>query len=216
VKGYAVPKIVDHAERREAVAEAVLAVAARSGLSNATLREIAREAGCSTGTLSHYFRDKHELLLFAFRLAMDRGVTRQPQPGDPRPHLAQLRDFLAGVLPINQEGRASCAIFLEFASWSLSSGDIAQLLREQHHRSCRKMAALLQAAALAGEIDPPSDFDRLAEIIIAFVVGLAREALTDPEWYTSERQMAVVDDVLARLARRPVAEDRQRLGTAAK
>ena len=53
------PKIVDSTERRERIASAVLAVAAREGLPNLTLRDVAREAGFTTGTVSHYFRDKH-------------------------------------------------------------------------------------------------------------------------------------------------------------
>ena len=49
------PKVVDHDERREDVAEAAWRVIGRDGLEGATLREISREAGFTTGVIQHYF-----------------------------------------------------------------------------------------------------------------------------------------------------------------
>jgi AcrR family transcriptional regulator len=58
--------------RRAAVAEAFAAAAeavfARRGFEDATMQEIAREAGCATGTLYLYFKNKEEL----FQAIMDR------------------------------------------------------------------------------------------------------------------------------------------------
>ena len=200
------PKIVNHAERRQEVASAVLAVATRSGLANATLREVAREAGCTTGTVSHYFRDKHELLVFAFRLAKQRVLAMWRRRTPARSPIEHVRASLAATLPLDDERRAICAIFLEFAAQALSIADLADVQRETHSHSCRRLAGLLQSAVAAGEIDAALDVERQAEILIAFVVGLAREALLYPDHYTGEHQMALVDDVLARLAPRPMAD----------
>jgi AcrR family transcriptional regulator len=58
--------------RRQAVAESFAAAAevvfARRGFEDATMQEIAREAGCATGTLYLYFRNKEEL----FQAIMER------------------------------------------------------------------------------------------------------------------------------------------------
>jgi AcrR family transcriptional regulator len=58
--------------RREAVADAFAtsaeAVFARRGFEHATMQEIAREAGCATGTLYLYFKNKEEL----FQAIMER------------------------------------------------------------------------------------------------------------------------------------------------
>jgi AcrR family transcriptional regulator len=201
-----VPKIVNHSERREEVASAVLAVAARSGLANATLREVAREAGCTTGTVSHYFRDKHDLLVFAFRLAQRRVLAMWRRSAPDLPPTEQVRASLAATLPLDDERRAICAIFLEFQAQALFTADLAAVQRETHADSCRRLAGLVQAAVDAGEFDAALDVERQAEILIAFIVGLAREALFNPGHYTSAHQMAVLDDVLARLAPRPAAD----------
>ena len=63
------PKIVNHEARREELVEATWRVIARAGMVGATMREIAREAGVSTGILAHYFTDKEDLLGFALRLS---------------------------------------------------------------------------------------------------------------------------------------------------
>ncbi len=65
------PKIVDHDERRLALADAVLALIAREGISAVTTRAVAEESGWSTGVLNHYFGSRHELLLAALRRAGD-------------------------------------------------------------------------------------------------------------------------------------------------
>lgn len=209
------PKVVIHEERRKQVASAVLAVAARRGLGNVTLREVAREAGCTTGTLSHYFRDKHELLVFAFRLAQERIWTMRQQHTFAQSPLEQLRASLADFLPIDDERRAICSIFLEYHARALSTADLAEVQRQAHISSCQRIAALLKSAIAANEVDPELDAEREAEILIAFVVGLAREALLYPEHYTSERQRALLDDVINRLARRPVYEAFERNGAGA-
>src|SRR3954468_19086864 len=70
------PKVVDHEERRAELREAVWRLASRDGLEAVTVRGVAEEAGCSTGALVHYFDDKEELLLFAFRTVADRVMRR--------------------------------------------------------------------------------------------------------------------------------------------
>jgi AcrR family transcriptional regulator len=50
-------------DMRRRIIEAAISVAARSGFTLATTKEIAREADCSEGIIYHYFNSKHELFL---------------------------------------------------------------------------------------------------------------------------------------------------------
>jgi len=50
-------------DTRKRIIEAAITIAARSGFTQATTREIAREADCSEGIIYHYFSGKHELFL---------------------------------------------------------------------------------------------------------------------------------------------------------
>ena len=52
-------------DRRIEVSEAAWKVIVREGLDRTSIRAIARELDCTTGVVTHYFRDKQELILFA-------------------------------------------------------------------------------------------------------------------------------------------------------
>ena len=79
--------IVDHEQRRSELAEAGWTVIRRDGLQRASVRNVAREAGWSMGSLRHYFATQSELLCFAMQLVADRARARvralEPAP-DPR------------------------------------------------------------------------------------------------------------------------------------
>jgi AcrR family transcriptional regulator len=63
------PRLVDHAQRRHQLAAAACAVVARAGLAGLTMRDVAAEARCTTGMVTHYFDDKRQLLLAALEEA---------------------------------------------------------------------------------------------------------------------------------------------------
>ncbi len=58
------PKVVE--ERREQILDAALRIFARKGFANATNKDIAREAGITTGLIYHYFENKEGLLKAIF------------------------------------------------------------------------------------------------------------------------------------------------------
>ncbi|MBY6274089.1 MAG: TetR family transcriptional regulator, partial [Bacillaceae bacterium] len=59
------PKIVDHEQRKERIAEACWRVILKRGMKGATVRNIAKEAGLSPGSLRHYFSSQGDLYLYA-------------------------------------------------------------------------------------------------------------------------------------------------------
>ncbi|MFD0586496.1 TetR/AcrR family transcriptional regulator [Paenibacillus sp. GCM10027627] len=56
-----IPKIVDHEQFRLELLDRCFALFASKSFSSLTMREIAKQLGVSTGTIYHYFPDKHEL-----------------------------------------------------------------------------------------------------------------------------------------------------------
>ncbi len=52
--------------RRELILDAAEKVFGSKGFQNVSIRDIAREAGISAGTIYHYFKDKHDLFVEAF------------------------------------------------------------------------------------------------------------------------------------------------------
>jgi len=70
---------VDVDERRNAVLAAVWRVVERDGLPGATMQAIAKEAGASTAVITHYFKNKVEVLRAALDLSHMRIAARREQ-----------------------------------------------------------------------------------------------------------------------------------------
>ena len=66
------PKIVDHAQRRDQIALVACRVVAAHGFERASMVRIAREAGYTTGMLAHYFDSKQDIIIAALRLILRR------------------------------------------------------------------------------------------------------------------------------------------------
>ena len=82
------PKIIDERARREAIAEALWAIASREGLDAATVRAVAAECGLSTGAIQHSFPTQAALQQFAMELIVERVTERLTEAGTVDPHPA--------------------------------------------------------------------------------------------------------------------------------
>jgi AcrR family transcriptional regulator len=99
-RAFKVPRIVDHDRRREEIARLAVRVIQRDGAESATVRGIASAGGFSIGVLSHYFRDKDELVGFAFQwLAHQSFADLDAAVASAPPGLARLRTALEFMVP---------------------------------------------------------------------------------------------------------------------
>src|SRR5919107_1429340 len=188
----AMPRVVDHDERRERIAEAAWRVIEREGPEGANLRRIARETGHTTGVVTHYFRDKRELMAFAFGLVGDRSTSRMARAAEE----AGVMEALAQLLPLDEERRRETRVWLALMSASLTDPDLALELR-QRYRQARE--ATLPVFRTALEVTRGGDPDDVADELLAVVDGITVDALTDPERYPPDRQLALLRRALVRL-----------------
>jgi TetR/AcrR family transcriptional regulator, transcriptional repressor of bet genes len=185
------PRVVDHGKRREEIAEATWRVIERTGPDGANMREIAREAGCTTGVVTHYFRDKRELMAFAFGLMVDRSMARVAQAAR-----SGLAEALAQVLPLDEERRREATVWLALVGASLADPELGRELR-QRYRQAREATAPVFRTALEGAAG--EDPDDVADELLAVVDGITVAALTDPERHPPGRQLALLHRTLKRL-----------------
>ena len=184
------PRVVDHEERREAIAEATWRVIARAGPDGANMREIAREAGYTTGVVTHYFRDKRELMAFAFGLMVDRSMARVAGSSGPAEALAQL-------LPVDEERRLEATVWLALVGASLADPELGRELRQRYRQAREATAPSFQTALK--DAAPEENVDDLADELLAVVDGITVDALADPERYPPGRQLALLHRALDRL-----------------
>ena len=196
------PKVVDHDERRAALAEAVWRLASREGLEALTLRDVSAEASCSTGALHHYFRDKEELLLFAFQTIADRvGRRIDAAKGATSGPLDFARTLLAVGLPLDAERRDEIRVWFAFLGLALTRPVLAEAQRDAYRAWRGLLAQTLKEAQERGEIDRALDPELEAAGLVALVDGLAVQASFEPRALSGARQMELVDERLAGLAR---------------
>src|SRR5918998_260936 len=186
------PRQVDPTQRRAELAEAVWTVIRRDGLQRASVRNVAREAGLSMGSLRHYFATQSELLCFAMQLVGERARARVRaiEPADdPRETAERL---LRELVPLDEERRAEAEVWLAFTGHALVDPDqraIHQRIHDELNGACATAVTLLADAALTpANLDIPLEATRLH----ALLDGLAVHAVMRPERVTPERVKAVI------------------------
>jgi AcrR family transcriptional regulator len=168
------PKVVDHEERRRELAAAVWRVIAARGPEAVTIRDVAAEAGWSSGALRHYLPTREDLLVFAFRLAGERATERIRAAGD-----VPVGELLEHALPLDDERRQEALIWFAFVGLAPTHPTLAAELERAY------TDVLAWLAPRAG------DRER-ASLLFAAVDGITVQALAMPSVMTPRRQRAAL------------------------
>ncbi|MEV5408716.1 TetR/AcrR family transcriptional regulator [Thermopolyspora sp. NPDC052614] len=145
-------KNVDHQQRRLEVLAAARRVIVRDGIEAATTRAIAREAGYSSGILTHYFDDKDDILSSLLRHSHERSRQRRVRRTAGVTGLAALRELLLDSLPLDAERTRETRLEIDFWSRGLSARRLAEVQRREHAKLRAATRRRLAEAHDAGEI----------------------------------------------------------------
>lgn len=186
------PRKVDHRERRELLADALMRLAASQGLEGVSLRQVAAEAGVSTGMVQHYFRTKDEMMTFALDMVADRIRARSEAAATPTTPRELVRGVLLQILPLDDARRLEGHVGLAFLAYAAVKPAILEGRREDLAGMRRFVAQQLRAAGAEG-----ADPDRAALGLMALVDGLGMQLLS--RQYDEEEAIAALDAQLALL-----------------
>lgn len=186
------PKVVDVDQRRGEIVDATIRLIARGGLEAATMRDIAAEAGWTTGVVNHYFADKRELLRSTLTSSIRRRLASRGHADD-KPAADRLRDELAAALPLDDEGRMHWLVTAAFLSHAAGDAELAEVQRDAY-RAFRSNVAQLVLEIDGGDMSTALE---RAEHLIASIDGAAMQAMFDPESWPAARQLALLDAALA-------------------
>lgn len=140
------PKIVDHEKQKEKIAEAVWNVIHRDGLEQCTVRNVAKEAGLSAGSMRHYFPHQSELFIYSMRLVANRVKTRIENMtfnGTPAENVKQL---LFQLMPLDEERKLEMEAWYAFTAKSLSDPELKPLRKEMNegiYSACKSAVEML-------------------------------------------------------------------------
>ncbi|MEV8476076.1 TetR/AcrR family transcriptional regulator [Streptomyces sp. NPDC051173] len=167
------------ARRRREIAEAVWRIAAGRGLHEASMREIATEAGVSLRVVQYHFTGKHELLVSALRMLHEENERRARarvealrRPDDPR---ALLRAILDEFLPLDEHRLMSFRVFAAYYARSLTDPELAAVFLHGDQPLEELVAAVLRGAREAGRAAPGIDPSREADLLVSGITGLGMD-----------------------------------------
>jgi AcrR family transcriptional regulator len=199
------PKIVDHDESRADFARAAWATIVEHGIDNATVRAVARTAGCSTGRLVHYFDSKEQLMLHAMRHAADRMTRRLRACRKDAQGLEALRAVLATTLPCSAARRDEWRFWLAFWGRATHEPLLAAELRRRQGAFRQVVLECLREAQRTGEVARDLDLKREVVVLDALLLGMGVVATTEPRILPAALQRQQLEACLAGLKRQPSA-----------
>jgi AcrR family transcriptional regulator len=181
------PKIVDHAQRREEIAHVACQVVARFGFEQATVARIARAAGYTTGMVAHYYESKQEIILAALRLMLLRIEQRLTRERETRE--ANLLDVLSEALAIDAQRFTECAFWMAF--WGQVSADkkLKQLNVWVHREYMRLFARCFAEYWPEWPAWPTTVRDQVLRSVVTFMNGLTASAVTSPRDWPAAMQV---------------------------
>ena len=184
-------------DRRERVLLATLNVVARVGLQDTTIREIAKEAHCSTGSLAHYFKDKDDLLRQALEFADARIALRIEKIIRSSPPKLALRKVLEQVLPLDTERSAELTLDVNFWGKALVQSSLRGLEHADHDKWRGRVHQLVASVVKRESLS--MNALEVTDLLVAFVDGLGLQALIYPEILPPRRQVKLLNLQLTHL-----------------
>ena len=185
------PKSVDPLARQEEFITASWNVIARVGLAAASLRRVAAEAGCTTGSLTHYFSDRQALLTATLRQAhFAAGKRMKTAAQDATTDFGRLRAVLLESLPLDATRLREWKVWLCF--WGAAMND--DQLSGEDARRYAEWRKLLQSLIAPLHDDPSEETHLLMSMIDGLGLQLARSRQTGSSLMRQQKACAAALD----------------------
>lgn len=185
--------------RREAVVDATWRVIMKEGLAQTSMRAIADELDCSTGVLTHHFRDKNAVMAMAMDKVGIEVARRMDLAADKAAIGGELSAEANAFLPFDAKGKKLWSVWLQFLVHALS--EQAVLKRHRRHYDWLRQRFMRYLCALNdnGLLRPNSDLDLEVEYLVAVLDGLGVNALIAPRRYDKKKLAAIIETHIQRL-----------------
>ena len=187
----------DHNERREIFAAAALRVIMRAGVGGLTVREVAKEAGFTTGALTHYFQSKDQVLIEASEYSAKLVRPKMERSAKDASAVDALRKVIADALPTTVANRGMWRIWVGFWERSSYNPDVARVMRLRYDEWRNRLAVLIRRAQEQGEMPSGFDADLAAQELIALIDGIAVQVLLGVGKIPAARQREMVETRIA-------------------
>ena len=190
------PKVVDHDQRRDEIAVFAMHAVAKHGLGDVKLEHVAEEAGCTTGSLMHFYPNKRAILLAALGMVVSAVGQRYESARD----AADLVGAIASVMPLDDLRRREWKVWLSYWGIAAFKPQVRTRSHALYEQNRAWVSDLLDIAIERGEIRRNIKRWAVVDHIIGLTDGIGIRATLDPNAWPAEAQIQRVRDYVDLLA----------------
>ncbi|MEO0458211.1 MAG: TetR/AcrR family transcriptional regulator [Cyanobacteria bacterium P01_A01_bin.114] len=191
-------------DRRVEVADAAWRVIAREGLDRASMRAIAQELGSSTGVVTHYFRNKEDLTLFALERVFENVLADIKACAETWEGIDRLEQMIFLALPLGAGDRDDWKVWMAFLGYSIGREHLVQAHQKRYAVLRQLLRQALADLQTAGLICSDLDLTFEANTLIALVDGISTGVVIDPEQFSAAQQKYLVRRHISLLKPQPI------------
>ena len=139
-------------QKKQLILDAAERCLKKRGLENINMREIAKEAKISLGTVSYYFPTKDHILMNIFKDFVKRVLSRV-QYDSPGIAPGQRLDYLLrGIFNELTANPGTCQIFMDLWSHTTSNKELRKLLQGYYKNSLNWLVKLFEKGNTTGQV----------------------------------------------------------------
>lgn len=185
------PKVVDHQQRQAELAEAAFYTVAKLGFAGTTMRSLAHIAGCSTGALVHYYKNKEDILEAALNFAHQRTTVRMRHLIDNNSdNLLFL--ICQEALPTRKPQKEEWKVWTEFWGYALNNSKLKRTNKQRYQHWLGGLRKVFEISMNKGEVAASIDCEAEAAALAALIDGIGMQATLDPQRLTLQNQLAII------------------------
>jgi AcrR family transcriptional regulator len=166
------PRKIRDPQARERIVDVAAAIVAEVGIHGATVRAIASRAGVSTGFITHYFEDKHELMVAVLRRNNEVAARRVLRAASAGSGVERLHSAVEAVLPLDPSRRREWQVWVAVWGQASPGDELAKGYRAGWAGLRQILGQLLDQARLDGDVREDIDVSFEAERIVTMLAGI--------------------------------------------
>jgi len=164
-------KQTDSRLSRDEIVSAVAHLIANEGLENLTMRHIAKEVGCSVGTLPHYFSGKEDIVIAALNWSSDRIMSRLSAMPPSEIKLENLYGLMSASMPLGELSDIEWRVRMCLWDYAVTNEDTRDIVNAISKVATDILVELLDYLQTIGEVRKDINRETTALAIYQMCIG---------------------------------------------
>ncbi|WP_052144535.1 TetR/AcrR family transcriptional regulator [Halalkalibacter okhensis] len=194
------PKIVDHAERKDQIVEATFRCIHHYGFEKTTLREIAKEAELSLGSVQHFFPKQKDIYMYAMDVIYQRFEKRMQKVIQNQEVFENAVRTVKQIVQVNtEEERIENDIWVKFSIMATMNKEYQEQqkgFREVHLNFAKD---IIKTLINHGYMKKSTNIEESANSLIIYIHGLVFESVIYAHLYNDQMVEKEIREYLQRI-----------------